>query len=82
VQPGNLLYNREVSPGISVIVPVKDVALYIKEAIRSILNQTIDDFELLVIDDHSTDGTLDAVRGFKDPRIKVVKSPGPGIVAH
>lgn len=61
------------TPVISVVLPVYNVENYIKECIYSILNQTEQDFEILVIDDCSTDKTLDIVRTFKDNRIKIYK---------
>ncbi|ANW96311.1 hypothetical protein AXE80_08480 [Wenyingzhuangia fucanilytica] len=56
---------------ISVVLPVYNVENYIKECMDSILNQTIQDFEVLVIDDCSTDKTLDIVRAYKDERIRI-----------
>jgi glycosyltransferase involved in cell wall biosynthesis len=55
---------------ISVIMPCYNSNLYIREAIQSILNQTYSNFELLVLDDGSTDGTKSIVLDFKDARIK------------
>lgn len=60
-------------PLISVVLPVYNVAPYIKEAIDSILNQTIQDFEILVIDDCSTDNTLSVIEAIKDTRIRIIK---------
>jgi glycosyltransferase involved in cell wall biosynthesis len=60
-------------PKISVIMPVYNCELYIKEAIDSILNQTFLDFELIIIDDCSTDSTLSIVKSYGDPRINVVE---------
>lgn len=57
---------------ISVIMPVYNLAPYIEESICSILTQTYSDFELLIIDDGSTDGTLDIIRKFDDSRIKLI----------
>jgi len=57
------------SPKISVLLPVYNCELYIKEAIDSILNQTFSDFELLVIDDASTDNTTSVIESFSDERI-------------
>ncbi|MCL6604857.1 MAG: glycosyltransferase [Paenibacillus sp.] len=57
---------------ISVIMPVYNMAPYIEESICSILTQTYSDFELLIIDDGSTDGTLDIIKKFDDSRIKLI----------
>ncbi len=53
-------------------MPVYNMAPYIEEAICSILTQTYSDFELLILDDGSTDGTLDIIRKFDDKRIRVI----------
>jgi glycosyltransferase involved in cell wall biosynthesis len=60
-------------PKISVIMPVYNCEAYVKEAIDSILNQTFSDFELIIIDDCSTDSTLSIVKSYGDPRINVVE---------
>lgn len=59
---------------VTVLMPTYNVAPYVKEAIESVLRQTYGDFELLVMDDCSVDGTLDVVRGITDPRIRIVKN--------
>lgn len=63
------------SPLVSVIMPVYNCELYIKEAIKSILNQTYSNFEILAIDDASTDSTLDIIKGFNDSRINIIEKP-------
>ena len=61
-------------PRISVILTTYNRAKkYLPRAIKSVLNQTFKDFELLVIDDGSTDKTSDVVHSFKDKRIKYFK---------
>ena len=55
-------------------MPVYNVASYVHEAITSILNQTYPDFELLIINDGSTDSTRDIVLKFKDPRIRFIEN--------
>lgn len=69
------------SPKISVLLPVYNCELYIKETIDSILNQTIQDFEILVIDDCSTDTTLDIVNQYNDDRIIIItKEKNKGLI--
>ena len=48
-------------------------APYINQAIKSILNQSYEDFEFLIIDDGSTDDTEKIINQFKDPRIRFIK---------
>lgn len=62
-------------PRVTVLMPTYNVAPWVEEAIRSVLNQTYRDFELLVVDDASTDDTLDRVRTFDDSRIRIVSFP-------
>jgi glycosyltransferase involved in cell wall biosynthesis len=61
-------------PKISVIMPVWNSDLYLAEAVESVLNQTFSDFELIALDDGSTDNSLEILRNFakNDPRIKVM----------
>lgn len=54
-------------------MPVYNVESYIKESIESVLNQTYSDFELLIIDDGSTDNTVDRIMEFSDSRIRLIK---------
>ena len=54
---------------VSVIIPSYNHCAYIKQAIDSVLDQTFSDFELLIIDDASTDGSHEVIREFDDPRI-------------
>lgn len=62
-------------PRVTVLMPTYNVAPWVEEAIRSVLNQTYRDFELLVVDDASTDDTLDRVRAIDDPRIRIASFP-------
>lgn len=55
---------------ISVLLPVYNAEEYIQEAISSILNQTYKEFELIIINDCSTDKSLEIINSFKDKRIK------------
>jgi glycosyltransferase involved in cell wall biosynthesis len=56
-------------PKISVIIPSYNHATFIAEAIQSVLNQTFQDFEILIIDDGSKDNSVEVIRTFVDPRI-------------
>ncbi len=60
---------------VTVLMPTYNVAPWVEEAIQSVLNQTYRDFELLVVDDASTDDTLDRVRAINDPRIRIASFP-------
>lgn len=65
---------------ISVILPVYNGEKYIQKAIESVLNQTFTDFELIVVNDGSTDKTLDIINSFDDARITIINqsNQGPG----
>ena len=56
-------------------MPTYNVAPWVEEAIQSVLNQTYRDFELLVVDDGSTDDTLNHVRSIQDDRIRIAVFP-------
>ena len=58
---------------ISVIIPTYNTALLIGRTLRSVLDQSCQDFEILIVDDCSTDDTLDAVRRIDDPRIRIFR---------
>lgn len=60
-------------PRVTILMPTYNVAPWVEEAIHSVLAQTYTDFTLLVLDDCSTDNTLEVVRGIPDPRIKIVE---------
>ena len=62
-----------VSPSISVVIPTYNRAHCLSRAIRSVLNQSYKDFEVIVVDDCSTDETESVVRNFKDDRIIYVR---------
>ena len=61
------------NPTVSVIIPTYNRANLVDKAIKSVLSQTYQDFEIIVIDDGSTDNTEEIIRGFKDKRVKYIK---------
>lgn len=67
--------NNYNNPTITVLMPVYNCELYIKEALESILNQTYADFEFLIIDDASTDKTVCIIKTYNDSRIKLIEKP-------
>lgn len=69
------------SPAVSLILPVRNGMPYLPRAIESVLCQTLDDFELLVIDDGSEDRTRDYLRSLDDPRVRACSSGGQGLAA-
>lgn len=69
------------SPVITVLMPAYNAEKYIGEAIVSVLNQTFRDFELLIINDGSTDTTLQVVNSFTDQRIRLINQTNQGIAA-
>ena len=70
----------EKRPSISVIIPVYNGVLFLEETVHSILNQSHRDFELLLINDGSTDDSLDMLHRFSDPRIRIVDQENMGLV--
>lgn len=60
-------------PKISVIMPVYNCELYVAQSIQSILNQTYSNFELIIIDDNSSDQTLSICKNFNDQRILIIE---------
>jgi glycosyltransferase involved in cell wall biosynthesis len=60
-------------PKITVIIPLYNKENFIKEALESVLCQTFTDFELIIINDCSTDKSLEIVSLFKDERIKIIE---------
>ena len=69
-------------PDISILMPVKDASSFLDQCIDSILHQSLTNWELIAIDDGSTDNSLDILGDFeeKDLRIKVYNNPNEGIV--
>jgi len=69
-------------PAVSVIMPAYEAAAYLRTAVESVLRQSFTDLELFIIDDGSSDRTLDVAQSCaaRDPRVRVLRQPhaGPG----
>ena len=63
------------NPLVTVLMPVHNGAAYLSEAIESIIRQSLRDFELLIIDDASTDASAQIILAYCDPRIRLLRSP-------
>lgn len=68
------------TPLVTVLVPAHNAGRYLREAMDSILAQDFRDFELLVIDDGSTDDTPEVLASIPDPRLRVVRQDNTGLV--
>ena len=67
---------------VSIIMPVKNAMPFLKECMDSIINQSFKNWELIAVNDHSTDGSdeLLALYGRKDERVKIFQNKGQGII--
>ena len=66
-------------PAVSVLMPVHDGAPWVHDAVESILTQTLEDLELIVVDDGSTDATPEILAGARDPRLRVERRERAGL---
>nr|WP_294794422.1 glycosyltransferase [uncultured Mucilaginibacter sp.] len=71
----------QANPTISVLMPAYNAECYIAEAIDSVLRQTHADFEFIIVNDGSTDDTLNIINSFNDPRIRVINQHNQGVAA-
>ena len=69
------------SPLVSVVMPVYNQERYVTDAVTSILTQTFQDFEFIIVDDGSTDRTPEILKTFTDPRIIIVRQQNAGFIA-
>jgi glycosyltransferase involved in cell wall biosynthesis len=67
------------NPKVTVLMPAYNAGKYIAEAIHSVLNQSFTDFELLIVDDGSSDHTLSVIREFTDARIRLLTQENEGV---
>ena len=68
-------------PLVTVVIPTYNGGRFISATIESVRRQTLDDFEIVVVDDGSTDDTLARVRSFRDGRLRVIEQPHRGAPA-
>ncbi len=75
------LMNRMTDPSISVIVPLYNKEAYIAKTLDSVLNQTYQNYEILIINDGSTDKSTDIINTYTDTRIHLVNQENKGVAA-
>jgi glycosyltransferase involved in cell wall biosynthesis len=67
------------NPRVTVLMPAYNAGKYIAAAVGSVLDQTFSDFELLIVDDGSSDDTVSILLGFSDPRIRIIRQEQGGV---
>ncbi len=66
---------------VSVIIPIYNVEDYLKECLDSVINQTLEDIEIICVNDGSTDGSLNIIKSYDDERIKLINQENQGLSA-
>ena len=74
-----MMHQMTDGPIVAAIMPTYNHAAFVGAAVESVLAQTLGAWELIVVDDGSTDGTPDIVRGYRDPRIRVITRDHGGL---
>ena len=64
---------KESNPELSIIIPTYNRGYLLRRAVESVLKQSFQDFEIIIIDDGSTDKTEEVVKSFSAPNIKYIK---------
>lgn len=59
---------------VSVIIPVYNSSKYIKECLDSVIKQTYKNLEIIIVDDNSTDNSIEIIKSYNDKRIKIIES--------
>lgn len=73
--------NNVDSPLISIIIPTFNHGMYLEQAIKSVIDQTYENWELLIIDNNSTDSTIEILDRIDDPKIRVLRINNNGVIA-
>lgn len=69
------------STKVSVVIPTFNHANFLRNAIQSVIDQTYDNWEVIIVNNFSTDNTIDVVAEFNDPRIQLVNYRNQGVIA-
>jgi glycosyltransferase involved in cell wall biosynthesis len=67
------------SPEVTIVIPVYNGQAYLHETLESLLSQSFTNFELLAIDDGSTDASVDIIQSFKDDRVRLIRKENGGL---
>ena len=76
--PGITFKNPKTESLVSVIIPLYNRENTIIRAVESVLNQTYDNLEVIVVDDHSTDKSVETLKTLKDPRLRIIELESNG----
>ena len=71
--------NSSKNPGVTVLIPTYNRARFLPKAIDSVFEQTYSNFEIIVVDDGSTDETTDLLSKYKDKRLRILKTQNQGV---
>lgn len=66
---------------LTIVIPLYNKGQSVKRSICSVLNQSFSNFEIVIVDDGSTDNSVEVVKSFKDDRIKIVRQANAGVSA-
>ena len=69
------------APRVSVLLPVRDGLPFLPEALSGLAAQSLDDFEIVAVDDGSRDGSGELLAGWAEPRLRLLRRPAAGLVA-
>ena len=75
------MIENKIMPLVSIIIPTYNHAKYLGRSLQSVINQTYENWEVIIIDNHSTDDTSNLVNNYTDQRIKYLKIHNDGIIA-